>query len=148
MRKLPKEADTAFDKYTHNFVRRLHKPEAITMFENEYKLTEKEANLVFDIFDKDYNGELSYWEYKQFYLTVGENIGEIIATFKTLEKDGTGQADFEKLWEKLKTVKTCSGRNFEDSELEMLIKASAGPEKLIDLAKYINLSCRIKQFRG
>jgi Ca2+-binding EF-hand superfamily protein len=42
------------------------------MFENEYKLTEKEANLVFDIFDKDYNGELSYWEYKQFYLTVGE----------------------------------------------------------------------------
>ena len=67
-----KEADTAFDKYTHNFVRRLHKPEAIKMFENEYKLTEKEANLVFDIFDKDYNGELSYWEYKQFYLTVGE----------------------------------------------------------------------------
>lgn len=53
-------------------MRRLHKPEAIKMFENEYKLTEKEANLVFDIFDKDYNGELSYWEYKQFYLTVGE----------------------------------------------------------------------------
>lgn len=67
-----KEADAAFDKYTQNFVRRLHKPEAIKMFENEYKLTEQEANLMFEIFDKDYNGELSYWEYKQFYLTVGE----------------------------------------------------------------------------
>lgn len=67
-----KEADAAFDKYTQNFVRRLHKPKAVEMFENEYKLTTDEANTVFEIFDKDYNGELSYWEYKQFYLTVGE----------------------------------------------------------------------------
>ena len=76
------------------------------------------------------------------------SIGEILKTFREVEKDGTGHADFDKLWEKMKTMKTSSGRNFEESEIEMLIKASAGQEKQIDLAKYINLIIRMKQFRG
>ncbi|CAC5419974.1 unnamed protein product [Mytilus coruscus] len=147
-KKLPKEADAAFDKYTQNFVRRLHKPQALTMFEKEYKLSAEEASLVFDMFDKDYNGELSYWEYKQFYFTVGEDIKDILATFKEIEKDGTGQVDIEKLWDKLKAMKTSSGRNFEETELEQLIKASAGDEKQIDVIKFVNLICRMKQFRG
>ncbi|VDI55704.1 Hypothetical predicted protein [Mytilus galloprovincialis] len=143
-----KEADTAFDKYTQNFVRRLHKPQALTMFEKEYNLSEDEAKLVFDLFDKDYNGELSYWEYKQFYLTVGVDIKDILATFKEIENDGTGQVDIEKLWDKLKERKTPSGRNFEETELEQLIKASAGDEKQIDVIKFVNLIIRMKQFRG
>lgn len=76
------------------------------------------------------------------------SIKDILATFKEIENDGTGQVDIEKLWDKLKERKTPSGRNFEETELEQLIKASAGDEKQIDVIKFVNLIIRMKQFRG
>lgn len=82
------------------------------------------------------------------YFFIYSSIREIFSTFKEVEKDGSGQVDFDKLWEKAKTMKTAAGRPLEESELENLIKASTGQEKQMDLVKFINLVCRIKQFRG
>lgn len=60
-----------FSKYVKNFVQRLKKPDALTMLQEEFSLTEKEAEIIFELFDKDQNCELSLWEFQQFYTTVG-----------------------------------------------------------------------------
>ena len=41
------------------------------MLQTEFQMTEQEALIMFDLFDKDKNNELSLWEFQQFYVTVG-----------------------------------------------------------------------------
>ena len=41
------------------------------MLENEFNLTEDQASQMFETFDKDMNGDMSLWEFQQFYETVG-----------------------------------------------------------------------------
>ena len=66
-----KEIQAIFEKYQKNKVRRLHKPDALKMLENEFNLTEDQASQMFETFDKDMNGDMSLWEFQQFYETVG-----------------------------------------------------------------------------
>ena len=60
-----------FSKYVKNFVQRLKKPDALDMLQKEFCMTEEEALIIFELFDKDQNNELSLWEFQQFYNTVG-----------------------------------------------------------------------------
>lgn len=60
-----------FSKYVKNFVQRLKKPDALHMLQTEFSMTEQEAAIIFELFDKDQNNELSLWEFQQFYTTVG-----------------------------------------------------------------------------
>ncbi|CAL1531542.1 unnamed protein product [Lymnaea stagnalis] len=60
-----------FSKYQTGVARRLKKPEALAMLMNEFALNEIEAQIFFQIFDKDQNEVLSLWEFRQFNQTVG-----------------------------------------------------------------------------
>ena len=60
-----------FDRYIHNNVRRLKREDALVMLEKEFDLSEGQAAVMFDTFDKDHNNIMSIWEFQQFYLCVG-----------------------------------------------------------------------------
>ena len=60
-----------FDKYVKNFVRRLKKEDALRMLQTEFHMSHEEAEIMFGVFDKDNNNELSMWEFQQFYNTIG-----------------------------------------------------------------------------
>ena len=60
-----------FDKYAQGPARRLKKEGAITMLQNEYGMSQLQADQVFDAFDKDKNGIMSVWEFHQFHQIVG-----------------------------------------------------------------------------
>ncbi|XP_033732823.1 uncharacterized protein LOC117322162 isoform X2 [Pecten maximus] len=146
---LGKEAQAAFDKYTHNFVRRLKRPEALKMFVNEYKLSDEQASEMFDIFDIDKNGELSIWEYQQFYTTFGDSVHEVFELFNKAQKaDGSGFVDMERTWEALKEIKTKSDRVLTEVELEQFLQKGTDENKEIDIKRFINIMVRIKTFRG
>ncbi|XP_061183253.1 uncharacterized protein LOC133191519 [Saccostrea echinata] len=146
-RKLPPEAQKIFDKYCHNFVMRLKREDAIRMFTSDFNLNEKQAETMFEIYDIDKNGQLSQWEFKQFYTNLGEHAPELFQTFEKLKSEDAG-LDFEKTWDILKTVKNTNGNLTEDAELEVFIKAAAGEEKKMDFGKFMNVFCRIKQSRA
>ncbi|XP_022290443.1 uncharacterized protein LOC111102081 [Crassostrea virginica] len=147
-RKLPPEAQKIFDKYCHNFVMRLKKEDAIRMFTSDFKLTEKQAELMFEIYDIDKNGQLSQWEFKQFYTNLGDFAPELFDTFEKMRTDHKESLEFDKAWDVLKTVKNANGEVTKDSDLETLIKAAVGEEKKMDFGKFMNLFCRIKQSRS
>lgn len=147
-RKLPPEAQKIFDKYCHNFVMRLKKEDAIKMFTSDFKLSEKQAELMFDIYDIDKNGQLSQWEFKQFYTNLGEFAPELFEAFEKLKSGNNEQGEFEKAWDVLKTVKNASGEVTKDADLESLIKVAVGEEKKMDFGKFMNLFSRIKQSRS
>ncbi|KAL3836347.1 hypothetical protein ACJMK2_021780 [Sinanodonta woodiana] len=142
------EAQSLFDKHIQNFVRRLKKDKAIQMMQSEFNLSEERAELIFDIFNKDENNEMSIWEFQQFYVCLGYSTNEYLDMFKELEVDGTGCVDIDKLWDHMKNIKTISGRNPTDLELEKYIKGTAGSEKTIDFTKFINLICSLKMLKG
>ncbi|XP_046357386.1 uncharacterized protein [Haliotis cracherodii] len=148
IRKIPKEVEQMFDKYVTNFTRRLKKDAALNMLEKEFSLSEEEADIIFGVFDKDQNNELSLWEFNQFYNTIGGDAHTYLAMFNDLQKDHTGLVDIERLWDVLKVMKTAQGNTLEEKDVEMFIKSTAGSEKKIDLPKFINLLCRVKLFRG
>lgn len=50
------EVQKIFDKYCYNFVMRLKKEDVIKMFILDFKLSEKQVELMFDIYDIDKNG--------------------------------------------------------------------------------------------
>ncbi|XP_021373578.1 uncharacterized protein LOC110463371 isoform X2 [Mizuhopecten yessoensis] len=144
-----KEAQAVFNKYTHNYVMRLKKPEAVKMFVTDYKLSDDHASLMFDIFDIDKNGELSIWEYQQFYATLGTSVHEVIGLFNKVQRsDGSGNVDMDRTWEEMKEVKTMSGRVLTDPELEQFLRNGANENKEIDIRRFINVMVRIKTFRG
>ncbi|XP_048730863.1 uncharacterized protein LOC125648017 isoform X2 [Ostrea edulis] len=127
---------------------RLKREDAIKMFTSDFKLSEKQAELMFEIYDIDKNGQLSQWEFKQFYTNLGEFAPELFETFENLKSEGAGTLEFDKTWDVLKTVKNANGHITEDSNLEVLIKAAAGDEKKMDFGKFMNVFCRIKQSRS
>nr|KAG5687941.1 hypothetical protein BaRGS_021649 [Batillaria attramentaria] len=137
-----------FSKYVKTFVQRLKKPDAICMLQTEFSLSEQEALIIFELFDKDHNNELSLWEFQQFYTTVGSSAHEMIECFHRLEKDHSGTADIEQTWDTLREMKTDEGKQLEEKDIEMLLKTTAGEEKVITLPKFINLMCRLKAFRA
>lgn len=65
------EALAIFSKYQSSFARRLKKAEAIKMLTTEFNLNEVDALFIFQSFDKDDNGVFSWWEFRQFYQTIG-----------------------------------------------------------------------------
>ncbi|XP_069120333.1 uncharacterized protein [Argopecten irradians] len=145
---LGKEVQSAFDKYTHNFVRRLKKPEAMKMFVNEYKLSDEQASEMFDIFDIDKNGELSIWEYQQFYAALGDCPQDVFDLFNKVQKsDGSGFVDMERAWDALKEIKTKNDRVLTEVELEQFLQNGTDENKEIDIKRFINIIVRIKTYR-
>ncbi|XP_041371879.1 uncharacterized protein LOC121385312 isoform X2 [Gigantopelta aegis] len=114
------------------------------MLQTEFHMSYEEADIMFGVFDKDNNNELSLWEFQQFYNTIGADAHEYLTLFHTLEKDHSGCVDIEKCFDAMKTLKTGSGRYLEEREIEMFMKSTAGPSKSIDMPKFINLLCRVK----
>jgi len=60
-----------FEKYIDNNVRHMERSEAIQMLRSEFGFDEDQAATMFDAFDKDKNGQMSVWEFQQFYVTLG-----------------------------------------------------------------------------
>ncbi|KAK3578802.1 hypothetical protein CHS0354_030221 [Potamilus streckersoni] len=147
-RKVPPEVQEIFDKYIHNFVRRLKKEDACVMLQKEFNLSQERAEHMFDFFDMDKNGALSIWEFHQFYVCMGNSANEYLDLFNKLDKDSSGHADIGLTWEELKKLTTQTGRHPTDEELEQFIKGAAGQEKSINLNKFIGLISRIKQLRN
>ncbi|RUS90073.1 hypothetical protein EGW08_002186 [Elysia chlorotica] len=141
------EALTIFSKYQSSFARRLKKPEAMSLLQTEFGLTEAEADIMFQAFDKDHNEVLSLWEFRQFYQTIGANAHDMIQMFRSIEDGDSGNVDMEKTFDALKTVETGKGR-LTDDEIENFLKATAGESKTIDLHKFLNLLCRLKVYKG
>ncbi|XP_013066386.2 uncharacterized protein LOC106054862 isoform X2 [Biomphalaria glabrata] len=142
------EALSIFSKYQSSFARRLKKPEAMSMLMTEFNLTESEAQIFFQAFDKDHNDVLSLWEFRQFYQTIGANAHDMIELFRKLEEqDGSGTVDIERAFEALKNVDSGKGKLSED-EIAMFLKTTAGDSKTIDLHKFLNMMCRLKVFKG
>ena len=48
------------------------------MLQNEFCMTQQEAMVMFDTFDKDKNEIMSIWEFQQFYETVGAEWVDIV----------------------------------------------------------------------
>jgi len=49
----------------------MERSEAIQMLRSEFGFDEDQAATMFDAFDKDKNGQMSVWEFQQFYVTLG-----------------------------------------------------------------------------
>ncbi|CAL1547588.1 unnamed protein product [Lymnaea stagnalis] len=141
------EALSIFSKYQSSFARRLKKPEAMSMLMTEFNLTEIEAQIFFQAFDKDKNDVLSLWEFRQFYQTIGANAHDMIELFRKLEKDNSGNVDIDKAFEALKNVDSGKGKLSEE-EIAMFLKTTAGESKTIDLHKFLNMMCRLKVYKG
>ncbi|WAR05996.1 hypothetical protein MAR_021365 [Mya arenaria] len=146
-RKVPDKVQKVFDKYCVNFVRRLNKQKALEMFATEFKLNPERAEIMFEMFDKDRNDILSAWEFYLFYESFGYDANEYLDLFDKLANDAQ-QADPSGTWDFLKTLKTLSGRGFEDEELETTMMAILGQEKTLDKKKFIELISRVKMTRS
>ena len=68
--------------------------------------------------------------------------------YNELEQKGGGTADISGTWDFLKDLKTLSGRNPTDEELESSIKAMAGEDRTIDRRKFIELITKLKLIRN
>ncbi|CAH1788612.1 unnamed protein product [Owenia fusiformis] len=143
-RKVPKEVQQIFDRYIKNNVRRLKKADAIIMLNKEFELSEEQANVMFDTFDKDKNGIMSIWEFHQFYQTVGASAHEMVEKFKEMDKDGSGQLDADEAREGLRSIKVADGRPLAEKEIEFFIKSTAGEDNVIDIGEFASLLFRLK----
>ena len=50
-------------------------------------------------------------------------------------------------YDALRGMKTDQGQQLSETDIEMLLKTTAGQEKVITLPKFINLMCRLKAYR-
>jgi len=147
-RRLPDEAQKVFDKYTVNFVRRLHKDKALEMFETDLGLSHERADFMFSAFVAEGNQVLTANDFNNFWICFGKDANDYVNQFNELEKQGNGTADIGGLFDFLKTLKTLSGRCPTDEELENYIKNAAGDSKSIDINKFASLIKRIKMTRN
>lgn len=139
-RKLPKEVQEIFDRYIQNNVRRLKRDEAIAMLGKEFNFTEEQAGSMFDTFDKDKNGIMSIWEFQQFYACVGKSASDMVAKFKTLDKDGSGKLDVAEATEGMKES------NLGEKEIEFFINSSIGEDGMIDIGQFATLLFKLKVY--
>ena len=73
---------------------------------------------------------------------------EMIESFHRLEKDHSGTIDIEQAWDTLRDMKTADGKPLTEKDIEMLLKTTAGEDKVITLPKFINLMCRLRVYRS
>lgn len=66
-----KEIVDLFEKYIANNVRHLERADAVHMLMSEFMLDKEQAEELFEAFDKDKNGQMSIWEFQQFYVCMG-----------------------------------------------------------------------------
>ncbi|KAK3105843.1 hypothetical protein FSP39_006990 [Pinctada imbricata] len=142
-----KEVEAIFAKYTKTQNQRsLKKPDAIHMFQNEFGLNEVEAESMFETFDKDKNSIMSIWEFQQFYSTAGESAHEILDKFHALDTDRSGKLDKEEARKGLEQMKTGTGRNLEEKEIEFFLKTTSDENGMIDLGMFVSLFTRLKLY--
>ena len=72
----------------------------------------------------------------------------MIESFHRLEKDHSGTIDIEQAWDTLRDMKTADGKPLTEKDIEMLLKTTAGEDKVITLPKFINLMCRLRVYRS
>ncbi|XP_052803749.1 uncharacterized protein LOC128235141 [Mya arenaria] len=146
--KVPPEVMAVFEKYMKNNVRNLKKDQAMTLFSNEFGLDEEQSEIMFHTFDKDMNGIMSIWEFQQFFMCMGDHCQEVIAKFKEIDADGSGKLDADEAKEGLKSLKTATGRNLEEKEIEFFLKSAVGEDGLIDLGAFTNLLYTLKLYKA
>ncbi|KAK7477017.1 hypothetical protein BaRGS_00031697 [Batillaria attramentaria] len=147
-KKIPKQVIELFDRYVENNVRHLNKKDAVHMLMAEFGLEEEQAGVMFESFDKDKNGQMSIWEFEQFYACMGTHAQDIVSKFKALDKDGSGKLEVEEATAGLKEIKTATGRGLVDKEIEFFIKTTAGDDGVIDLGQFTNLLHRLKLYNA
>ncbi|XP_052805634.1 calcium-binding protein NCSA-like isoform X2 [Mya arenaria] len=147
-RKVPKEILDLFEKYMDNKVRHLNRKDAIHMLRAEFGLDEEQASTMFDTFDKDKNGQMSIWEFQQFYVCMGTHAQEVVQKFKDIDADGSGKIDVNEAKEGLKTLKTATGRDLDPKEIEFFIETTADDDGQIDLGAFTNLLYRLKLYNA
>ncbi|KAK3762414.1 hypothetical protein RRG08_061664 [Elysia crispata] len=148
-RKIPDHIMKIFDKYAAKNVRILNKKDATAMLKAEFGLDDTEADVMFKTFDKDMNGKLSIWEFQMFCTCMGEHAQEIVAKFKDLDKDGSGQLDAKEARAGLQEIKTATDRNLTEKEIDFFIQTTAGGEDgQIDLGQFTNLLYRLKLYQA
>ncbi|XP_011433767.1 uncharacterized protein [Magallana gigas] len=144
--KIPKEVQFIFDKYAHQNVRSLKKPDAINLLKNEFNLNDAEATCMFDTFDKDQNEIMSIWEFQQFYETVGNGAAEMLNKFHELDVDRSGKLDQQEAKEGLELMTTATGRKLDPREIEFFLKTASDEEGFIDIGKFVSLFKRLKVY--
>ncbi|KAL4228843.1 hypothetical protein ACF0H5_011884 [Mactra antiquata] len=154
-RKIPKEIIDLFEKYIDNNVRHLEKKDAVHMLESEFGLDEEQASTMFDTFDKDKNGQMSIWEFQQFYVCMGTqqsnpvcSAKEVVEKFKEIDADGSGRIDKEEAREGLKSLKTATGRPLDPKEIEFFIETTSDDDGQIDLGSFTNLLYRLRLYKA
>lgn len=147
-RKVPKEVMLIFEKYMKNNVRNLKKPQALELFEKEFGLDQEQGEVMFKTFDRDMNGTMSIWEFQQFFVCMGDHAQEVINKFKEIDTDGSGKLDVEEAKEGLKTLKTATGRNLEEKEIDFFLNSSKGEDGQIDLGAFTNLLYTLKLYKA
>ncbi|XP_060068021.1 calcium-binding protein SPEC 2C-like [Ylistrum balloti] len=147
-RKIPKEVQAVFDRYVHGPAKRLGEKEAIEMLQTEFNLSADEAQIMFDSFDKDKNKIMSIWEFQQFYETAGSNAAEAVKCFHDLDTDGSGKLDPEEARKGLQRMKTGTGRNLEEKEIDFFMKTASDDDGMLDIAMFVNLLHRLKLYKS
>lgn len=147
-RKIPKEILELFERYIANNVRHLEKKEAIQMLQTEFGLDEEQASTMFETFDKDKNGQMSIWEFQQFYVCMGTHAQEVVNKFKEIDADGSGKIDRDEAREGLKSLKTATGRPLDPKEIDFFIETTTDDDGQIDLGAFTNLLYRLRLYNA
>ncbi|XP_060561078.1 uncharacterized protein LOC132720861 isoform X2 [Ruditapes philippinarum] len=147
-RRIPKEILDLFEKYIANNVRHLDRKDAIAMLQKEFGLDEEQAATMFDTFDKDQNGQMSIWEFQQFYVCMGTHAKEVVEKFKEIDSDGSGKIDRNEAVEGLKTLKTATGRPLDPKEIEFFIETTSDEDGQINLGSFTNLLYRLRLYNA
>ena len=72
----------------------------------------------------------------------------MINKFKEIDADGSGKLDSDEAKEGLRSLKTATGRNLEEKEIEFFMKSCKGEDGLIDLGQFMNLLYTLKLYKA
>lgn len=147
-RKIPQNIVDLFDKYIANNVRHLERDDAIHMLQSEFAFDKDQAETMFETFDKDKNGQMSIWEFQQFYICMGTHAQEVVDKFKEIDKDNSGKIDKDEAREGLKSLTTATGRSLDPKEIEFFIETTSDDEGHINLGSFTNLLYRLRLYNA